>query len=583
MGYLESAQALALDLLLRLQAQRYASAVVIVAIDDQAFESVGRLQPISREYLARLLRALQRSGAAVVGLDIDLTAPTTPAEDAALGRALLEFSQDGVSRVVVPGTTTPRSGPLADPTVRRALVRGTPDVPEDKDGVIRRAAFLVPRGNEGTEPALSLAIVARLAGLDQAGLGRGLRAPGGLATFPAWRPGGGWDQGAGPPVPIRAGELWRINFVGPARSFLTIPSGAVVSLSDPGAEIARDNPLRDRIVLVGGTFRESRDFFPTPYGLMPGVEVHANLVHMLVTRSFIRPSGWAASLGLQIGVALVAGVVLVLLRPATGMFVCITGALLVGIPGSFLAFNRGGYWVDFLLPVLATCLLGFGAQALARRRFRDSFGRYVSREVMSQVLDEAPGLRGERRVVSILFSDLRGFTTLSENLPAEEVAARLNEYFPAMTEAIFAYRGMINDFIGDAVMAIFGAPLEDPEHALHAAQSAVAMDRALRALNRRWDEAGLRPLQMGIGIHTGEVFAGNVGGAERVKYTVIGDAVNVAERLEGLNKELGTTILVTEETRVVLADRVEAKDCGERSVKGRDRPLHVYEVLGTKE
>jgi adenylate cyclase len=159
------------------------------------------------------------------------------------------------------------------------------------------------------------------------------------------------------------------------------------------------------------------------------------------------------------------------------------------------------------------------------------------------------------------------------------MAARLNEYFAAMTAVIFAHRGMIKDFVGDAIMAIFGAPLADPDHALHAAQSVLRMDQALRELNQRWEAAGLPRLRMGIGLHTGEVFAGNVGGAAKLKYAVVGDPVNVTARLESLNKDLGTTILMTEEMRTVLGDWVETRDRGETSVKGRTQPLHVYEVL----
>jgi adenylate cyclase len=260
----------------------------------------------------------------------------------------------------------------------------------------------------------------------------------------------------------------------------------------------------------------------------------------------------------------------------------VAGALAVGVPASYLAFNRGGYWVDFLLPVLATCGMGLGTDALARRRMSDSFARYLSRELLGKVLDDTPSLRGERRDVSILFSDLRGYTTLSENMKPETIVAHLDEYFDAMTAAIFAHQGMINDFVGDAVMAVFGAPVSDGDHALHAVQSAVAMDRALNELNRTWSERGLPVLQMGIGVHTGSVFAGNVGGRERIKYTVIGDPVNVASRVEGLNKELGTTILITAETLAAVRERVSVKDHGPRHVKGRVEDVHVYEVLVTE-
>jgi adenylate cyclase len=300
---------------------------------------------------------------------------------------------------------------------------------------------------------------------------------------------------------------------------------------------------------------------------------------MLTTRRFIQLSSWLVGFAINAGVVLVAGVVLTVLRPLTGTLVCVVGAFVLGVPAALLAFDRGGYWIDFVLPVLATSLMGLGSDALDRRRFRDSFARYLSRDVMAKVLADAPSLRGEHRSVSILFSDLRGFTTLSEQLEPERIAAHLNEYFDAMTTAIFAHRGMINDFVGDAVMAVFGAPVDDADHAWNAVQSALAMNHALDALNRRWEAAGLPRLQMGIGIHTGAVFAGNVGGRERIKYTVIGDPVNVASRVEGLNKELGTTMLITEETLAAVGDRVRVRDCGPVAVKGRVEKVRVFEVL----
>ena len=148
--------------------------------------------------------------------------------------------------------------------------------------------------------------------------------------------------------------------------------------------------------------------------------------------------------------------------------------------------------------------------------------------------------------------------------------------------AIFRHRGMVNDFIGDAVMAIFGAPLADPDHALHAVKAAADMERALAELNERWKAVGLPVLRMGIGVHTGEVFAGNVGGRARMKYTIVGDPVNVASRVEGLNKETGTTVLITEATRVLLGDRIDVRDCGAIPVKGRNEPVRVWELLAVR-
>lgn len=551
-GDLESLQARSLDLLMWLQGPREPAGVVIVAIDDAAFESLGRQQPIPREYLARVLRGVERTGAAVVGIDISLASPTTPAADAALAEAIRGFV-DGKRRVVLLDPLS-AGGPLGARALGASVSMAAADVPADQDGVIRRVAPMLPRPGGRATPTLGLAVVAGFTGADPAGS---------AALLPE--------------------GLLRVNYVGPARTFLTIPSGAVAALADPAAEIASDNPLRGRAVLIGGTFSDSRDFHRTPYGVLPGVEIHANVAHMLLTRSFIRPSGWLMSLALQLGVVFLAGLVMAAVRPIRATVVCLVGALLLGVPASYLAFSRGGYWVDFMLPVLATVLLGLGAEALARRRFREAFTRYVSREVADRIQADPASLAGERRVVSILLSDLRGFTTLSETMPPEQMATRLTEYFDAMTAVIFAHRGMVNDFVGDAIMAFFGAPLDDPEHALHAVQSAVAMERTVRELTRRWEAAGLPILKMGIGIHTGLVFAGNVGGTGKVKYAVVGDAVNVAARLEGLNKDFGTVILLTEATRLAVGDGLEVSDRGPVSVKGRRESVHVFELLGLRE
>ncbi|MGH7267518.1 MAG: CHASE2 domain-containing protein [Candidatus Rokuibacteriota bacterium] len=578
LGHLEPLQAATLDLLQRVGAQQFPPEVVIVAIDDAAFERFGERQPIPRGYLARVVRGAQRSGAAVIGLDVNLRVATAPAEDGGLAAVLLERRGDGPSRVVLANARLPDSGPLADPAVREAIVTASDRVPVDRDGVIRRAAFVVPHPSAGSMPAFALALVAAIDGTNPpALLERATRDADGRISPPVWRA-GTW-QLRGPALGLRPGERWRINFVGPANSFLTIPSDAVAALAEPEAQVATDNALRGRIVIVGATFQESRDFFQTPHGRLAGVEIHANIAHMLATRRLIRPAGWLASLGIQVAAVLASAVILTLLRPVPGSLLAVALTLLVAVPASYVALHGLGHAVDFVLPVLVTCVVGLTAHGLARRRLRDSFERYVGRDVLAQVLAEDVKLRGDRREVSILVSDIRGFTTLSEKLPVEAVAAQLNEYFPAMVDAIFAQRGTVDDFIGDGILAVFGAPLPDPDHAGQAARAAVAMQAALEQLNRRWEARGLPVLRMGIGIHTGVVFAGNVGSPDRVKYTVIGDPVNVTARLEGLNKDLETAILLTEEARTALGDRAETRYRGEITVKGRSEALRVHELV----
>jgi len=574
-GYLEGTKALSLDLLLQLRGPRLASDVVIVAIDDAAFEAMGQRQPLSREHLARVVRGLQRAGAAVVGLDIALTTASAPEADGALARAVRGFADSGLSRVVLVAVESPLSGPLSEPLFWMSVVRGSPDLPDDLDGTTRRVAAVVPQ--EGRlAPAFALAVAARLAGLDQPALERAVAA----GSVPVAR----WQEDkrtmSSERIDVRPGDFWRINFVGPARSFLTVPSGAVAALADGSTAVAADNPFRGRVALVGATFRDSREFFETPYGRLAGVEVHANVIHMLLTRTFVHPSGWVITLAVQLALAFAAGILMVTARPTVAAGVILIVAPLLGVAVSYLAFQRGSYWIDFSLPFVATQVLAAGIDWLERRRVRQAFGRYLSPQVAAAVLADAPSLTGQRREVSVLFSDLRGFTTLSETMAPEEVAQRLDEYFEVMTRIIFQHGGMVNDFIGDAVMAVFGAPLSDRDHALHAVQTALAMDEGLQGLNSRWSDAGLPPLRMGIGIHSGEVFAGNVGGRARTKYTIVGDTVNVGSRVEGLNKELGSTILITEATFSMLAGLVKVRDCGPMPVKGRNEPVRVFELQG---
>ena len=586
-GALEAWQARALDLLQAIQGKQDPTDVVVVAINDAAFEGLGFRQPLPRDYLARVVRGLKRSGAAVVGFDVTFTSQTTPEADREFAQALLDFADNGVSRVVVAGPLVPCkqpplepcSGPLGEPAVLKAVIQGSPIVPKDADGIVRVVAPLVAESkDQPLRPALGLAVAARLGGLDPERLAAALAADVPL-PIPFSRPDRHFEPGGAPAVRVKPGTEWTINYVGRTPGFFRVPSDDVAKIADPNVSFD-DTVFRGRVVLVGATWTDNRDDHFTPYGEMPGVEVHANIVHMLTTRRFIQPSSWVWSLVVDALVVFLAGLVFQAMRPLYGTIVCVVGGAFIGVVASSYVFERGGYAVDFVLPVVATCVMGFGTDALARRRFRDSFSRYVSPEVMKRI--EADTLKAERREISVLFSDLRGFTTLSEKMEPVAMAEHLNEYLRAMTPAIFAHRGTVNKFIGDAVMGLFGAPEHDPDHAFHAVQSAVAMDRALTALNVKWTAAGLPRLEMGIGVHTGQAFAGNVGGTDRVEYTVIGDVVNVGSRVEGLNKDLGTTILMTQEALAAVGDRVKVRDRGPQTVKGRVEKVRVYEVLAVE-
>jgi adenylate cyclase len=189
-------------------------------------------------------------------------------------------------------------------------------------------------------------------------------------------------------------------------------------------------------------------------------------------------------------------------------------------------------------------------------------------------------LGGVRRHMTVLFSDVRGFTAMSEKGTPEDVVRQLNEYFTRMVEVLFERRGTLDKFVGDMVMALFGAPLDDPDHADHAVETALAMSRALDDLNRRWAAEGRPTLDIGIGISTGDMVAGNIGSDTIMSYTVIGDAVNLGARLESLNKEHSTRIIIGEATRTALKGRYDMRPLGSVVVKGKSQPVAIYEVRG---
>src|SRR5262249_10139558 len=342
---------------------------------------------------------------------------------------------------------------------------------------------------------------------------QGLRAP-------VLRPGVGW-QPSGDPIRAEPDDLQRINFVGPAATFLTFSSQTLAAFGEPGAAPPADSPLRGRIVLVGATFADSRDFYETPHGKLSGVEIHANVVHMLATRSFVRPMGWVLSFGLQVVLVLVAGLLLTALSPLAGTVICLVGAVAIGLPASYLIFERGHYWIDFMLPVFATRVLGWAVDVLDRPHVRKIIGRYVGAAT-------AASLSSERREVSIVVAGLPELAALSEKMTPDEVATQLGDYVAAMGEAIVHHDGVIDRVSGDVVVAVFGGPAR-PDHPILAVRAAAAMHDAAAALNERWTGAGLPRLRMSVGMHTGRVVAAGVGDDKSVlRTTVVGVDVEVA-------------------------------------------------------
>lgn len=393
-----------------------------------------------------------------------------------------------------------------------------------------------------------------------------------------------------------------IGYVGPSN---TIPSISMARLLEPGApQSAAVKALAGRVVIITAHDSSSlQDTHLTPYsrGLvgftrtqMPGGEVHANIVETLLSGNYPRSLGVGAGAAIVVAVAALGAALFLQLHPLAGALLGLAGAALAAA-GGYLAFRA-----DALLPVAAmqfTLLLGFlttlglrlTGEERARRRLRSMFGSYVSSEVVDLLIanqgdGEAIDLRGEELMVTVLFCDIRNFTTISEKLTAHEVVEMLNSYFARVCEPILAERGNVNKYIGDAVMAMFGSPVPYADHARRSIRAALGMlaaaDEFKRWMRQRFGDRDLPEFAIGIGLHTGVVISGDIGTEKRREYTIIGDTVNTASRLEGVTKELGWRIVASAATFDAAGAGVLAGRRDSIAVKGRSAMVDVVEVLG---
>jgi adenylate cyclase len=270
-------------------------------------------------------------------------------------------------------------------------------------------------------------------------------------------------------------------------------------------------------------------------------------------------------------------------------------AIALGSAGLFFVATRAvasGWWMPLVAPLAAVGVATVGGLAWqffvegrAKREVKRLFSRYVSPDIVRQLMSDPSVARlgGARREMTVLFSDIRGFTSVSETGSPESIVEQLNEYFTEMVDVLFRHQGTLDKFVGDMVMGLFGAPAQDEKHADHAVAAAIDMSRSLDRLNARWAASGRPPLEIGIGINTGEMIAGNIGSEAIMSYTVIGDAVNLGSRIESLNKDHGTRILISQATKDRLTSDVRTRRVGDVTVKGRRVPVVIHEVLVERE
>lgn len=392
----------------------------------------------------------------------------------------------------------------------------------------------------------------------------------------------------------RTGRL-NIDYAGGKFSYTYVHYAEIVlDVLRAGQGLPTDKPReywRDKIVFVGTTAAGLMDLRVSPFeGDYPGVELHANLLDQMRSGRYLRRSGPGLLVILLLALGCGLGLVVGRLTPLGG-----AGALLlvagVYAAGALWLFAAAHVWLDAAAPLLTLALTylvvllyRFISEEKEKRFVRHAFQHYLSHDVVDAVLANRQELKlgGERRELTVLFSDIRSFTTMSEQMAPEEVVARLNEYLTAMTDIVLKYRGMLDKYVGDAVMAVFGAPLGMEDHAVRACRVALEMMSTLRAMQERWRAEGKVVFDIGIGVNTGPMFVGNMGSKQLFDYTVIGDNVNLGARLEGTNKEYKTNIIISEYTYARVKDMFTTRYLDEVTVKGKEKAVKIYELIGEK-
>jgi adenylate cyclase len=449
----------------------------------------------------------------------------------------------------------------------------------DADSVVRRMPLAIPYGRDADKkywdfyPSLDVQAIRLYLGLKDE------------QTILNYGEAGITSIEFGPNLVVHPDDLSRllVNFHGPSRTYPYVSFGDVALKQFP------PGTFKDKIVLIGASATGIGDLRATPFGGIdfPGVEIHANLIDNILNQQFLVKHGpqFLTDIGFIFLFGVPLGLWLAVVQPrwmALGLVLLIPFGAIV-----YWAFLHG-WWLNFIVPALFTLIPNVSLVALYRvffeeqekRRIRGAFQQYVSPEVIRRLLSDPERVKPRKTEVTVLFSDIRGFTTISENLDAQELAGLLNGYLTDMTKIIFKHQGTLDKYIGDAVMAIWGAPFDAPDHAEKCCAAAVSMLAKLAQMQKDWRAHGYPELDIGIGINTGIASVGNMGSSLRHGYTAIGDAVNLASRLEGLNKEYGTRIVVSESTRKEIhSDQLIFRELDLIRVKGKLQPVTIYEVL----
>jgi adenylate cyclase len=569
-GPLEQLELLLFDQLFELRGIRPpTSPIVIVTIDESSFQELNLQWPFPRALHGKLIDRISADRPLVIGLDVifDSDSRYGPQDDQALGAAIaragnvvlgLAVSEDEQLVVVERGKAI---GPKREvvnmplPVIReRAAAVGPFNVPPDPDSHVRRVPIRVRVPDPNTRYEWWLAFDAQLH--------RQLTAAG----FPT------------KPLP-NVGEIL-VNFGARLTDFERVSYYRVVNGEIPAGQ------FRDKIVLIGPTSEILHDVFATAFaagGDMPGVVIHANALETLIRGDRIREVPKLVSTILAAIAALAGSLLAIRLRAFRALVVVVAVWVVAGL-AAFAAFKYGNVWWRGMAPTFGL-VLGYGATVVENfvreQREKQRLSRFFSPDVLRAVVRDRDGrsLRPRRRLVTVLFSDIRGFTSISERLQPEQVDEMLREYLTVMTEVVFRHGGTVDKYIGDAIMGLYNAPYEDPDHALKAIRTALEFQERAIPFSARWQAKLGVTIRCGVGINSGEAVVGSLGSRQRSEYTAIGDTVNLAARLESITKDYNVPIIISEYTYEYVKGRFPTHELDTVTVKGKSQPVKIYGVM----
>lgn len=533
--------------------------ITIIGVDEASFSQIGQQWPWPRNLHARLVERLAAEGAAVIAFDTVFSEETSPAQDGEFARAIgsshnVVLSADHAYRE----TSMLRQWIRVDPLpafIAAGAVSGLTSAVIDGDAVVRR----FPDAED-----IFWRRVIHVLQRERPELGVAGDIPGGAM----------------------------IRHLGPTHTFPYVSYYQVLA----GGDAIPPGFFKDQIVLIGRDVRASpevgsaqSDLFATPFLgasqlLTPGVEIQATLIENALTGRALQPLGFAWTSAVLVACAILALPALRRWHPLwSGVWITVLAAATIG--ASCWLFVDRSQWLPVISTLLTLTLMYVGMGMLSyfveRRRawqIKTTFSKYVASEVVEQMVANPDLVRlgGERRELTLLFSDLAGFTSMSERLPPEAVARVINLYLTEVTRLIIASGGTVDKFIGDAVMAFWGAPLDDPQNADHGVETAIAMQQAMDRLQPQFAKMGAGVVALRIGLHSGPAIVGNMGSEERFDYTALGDTVNLAARLEGVNKTYGTRILLSAATSAALTKPRALRPVDRVRVKGKELPVDIF-------